>query len=152
MIAPLAYLYVLLALLAVPNWAVAAKNSSASSSSSASSDGPAETPSSDTPIDFLNDGVLLVSGKQTSCELVLLSNQHGLIAANCLLTSDNQAISLDQLEIATHGSATSEAIAINATVTHPQFGPQTLANNIALVSFTTEKDKIESSKAPVNTT
>ncbi|KAJ2849730.1 hypothetical protein IWW36_002422 [Coemansia brasiliensis] len=135
MIAPLAYLYLVLALFALPNFGTAAENNS-----------------TDTPIDFLNDGVLIIDGKQSSCEIALIGESYGLVAANCLLTDDGKQRKVKQLKIATHGSGDSEVIPVDDMVLHPQFDASTLANNIAVLTFTTSKDTIPSPMAPLNTT
>ncbi|KAJ2175497.1 hypothetical protein EV180_002554, partial [Coemansia sp. RSA 518] len=144
MILPRACIYSVLALLAVSGIGQATETEPSS---------VAETDTSDsTPIDFLNDGVLLVSGKQTSCEIAFISKQHGLLAANCLFTKDNQPLYTDDLTIATHGSEESEVIPVEGLVIHPDYDSQSLANNIAVVVFTTDSDKISNPKAPLNTT
>ncbi|KAJ2830475.1 hypothetical protein IWW50_000261 [Coemansia erecta] len=145
MFVPRAYLYVALALLAVPGIGQAAKSAS-------DSDTEGDTPDPNTPINFLNDGVLIVSGEQTSCEIALISKQHGLVAANCLLTDDSQPIPTSKLEIATHGSGDFEVIPVDGLTIHPDYDSQTLANNIAVVVFSTDKDDIEPAEAPLNST
>ncbi|KAJ2501023.1 hypothetical protein GGH96_002244 [Coemansia sp. RSA 1972] len=144
MILPRACIYSVLALFALSSVGQATKTKPSSVAEADTSDS--------TPIDFLNDGVLLVSGKQTSCEIAFISKQHGLLAANCLFTDNNQPLYSDDLTVATHGSEESEVIAVEGLVIHPDYDSQSLANNIAVVVFTTDSDKISDPKAPLNTT
>ncbi|KAJ2647093.1 hypothetical protein IWW40_004949 [Coemansia sp. RSA 1250] len=134
MIAPLAYIYLVLALFALPSFSTAAANNS-----------------TETPIEFQNDGVLIIDGKQSSCEIALVGESYGLVAANCLLTDDGKRRKVKQLQIATHGSGESEVVPVDDMVLHPQFDTKTLANNIAVLLFTTSKDTIPSPMAPLNT-
>ncbi|KAJ2657388.1 hypothetical protein IW148_005205 [Coemansia sp. RSA 1199] len=144
MILPRACIYSVLALLALSGIGQATKTKPSSVAEADTSDS--------TPIDFLNDGVLLISGKQTSCEIAFISKQHGLLAANCLFNDANQPLYTDDLKVATHGSGESEVIAVEGLVIHPDYDSQSLANNVAVVVFTTDSDKIASPKAPLNTT
>ncbi|KAJ2780581.1 hypothetical protein H4R18_003376 [Coemansia javaensis] len=133
MLAPLAYIYVLCALLLAP----ALGDGTASIAANSNNNSNMYTPAS--------DGVVLGAGKQTSCAVALVSAVHGIAAANCLVTKNGTAVSPAGMTIAMYGSSVSQVVAVSSVVIHPGYDPKTLANNVAVVMFS-----ITGSAAPVS--
>ncbi|KAJ2766532.1 hypothetical protein IWQ57_004322 [Coemansia nantahalensis] len=82
--------------------------------------------------------ILLVNGKQTSCESVLLDSKAGLVAASCLQAPGNGTIDASTVyEIITRqsGDAPSARYKIEKISVHPKYDPLTFVNNLAVVQF-----------------
>ncbi|KAJ1819540.1 hypothetical protein LPJ60_003706 [Coemansia sp. RSA 2675] len=85
--------------------------------------------------------ILLKNGQQTSCEVALMRNTYGFVAASCLDYLDKDAKSVNQstiYEVAiSGGNQVSYGTAMVSKVTpNPRYDPKTFANNLAVVEFT----------------
>ncbi|PIA15058.1 hypothetical protein COEREDRAFT_9691 [Coemansia reversa NRRL 1564] len=85
--------------------------------------------------------VLLVDGKQTSCESVVLDSRAGLVAASCLKYGSDKAVDTSvKYEIVIKGqsgSTTSNRYTISSVNVHPKYNSDTYINNLAVVQFNT---------------
>ncbi|KAJ2809391.1 hypothetical protein H4R20_000116 [Coemansia guatemalensis] len=88
--------------------------------------------------------ILLVDGKQTSCESVVLDSRAGFIAASCLKYKSDKTVDTGaKYEIIMKGgggSAASNRYTISMIDVHPKYDPGTYINNLAVIQFNT-KDK-----------
>ncbi|KAJ2450449.1 hypothetical protein EV183_004287 [Coemansia sp. RSA 2336] len=88
-------------------------------------------------------GALLVkNGKQTSCEIALIDNRAGFVAANCVVDGNGNLDTNARYEIYTddgdNESPKSAPIISSSIKVHPQFKMSNFANNIAVVQFSVD--------------
>ncbi|KAJ1725951.1 hypothetical protein LPJ61_005525 [Coemansia biformis] len=81
--------------------------------------------------------ILLINGKQTTCESVLLDSQAGLIAASCLQYTGNNTLNNAVYEVITKTSSDAPTMRykINKISIHPRYNPSTYINNLAVIQF-----------------
>ncbi|KAJ2823033.1 hypothetical protein FBU31_004412, partial [Coemansia sp. 'formosensis'] len=82
------------------------------------------------------DGVLIVKSEQTSCQVALVSDSYGFVAANCLLVKGKVVSSIADIQVAVHGPKLSALYAVANITIHPNYDDATLANNIAVIKYT----------------
>ncbi|KAI8322751.1 hypothetical protein GQ54DRAFT_333072 [Martensiomyces pterosporus] len=92
-----------------------------------------------TPADLakIKGGLLVINGKQTSCELAVLDSQTSMISAACLLFKSGQVDLSANYEVYIdngYDGATAHYPVQNITV-HPSYDPSTLANNVAVLQY-----------------
>ncbi|KAJ2607457.1 hypothetical protein H4S08_004819 [Coemansia sp. RSA 1365] len=88
-------------------------------------------------------GVLFKNGLQTSCGVALLNNQAALVTADCFdFIGKNVARSLYyQIYTSRAFTKTSKGFDLRDIIVHPDYNPVTKANNIAVVTYNTDKEK-----------
>ncbi|PIA13573.1 hypothetical protein COEREDRAFT_89470 [Coemansia reversa NRRL 1564] len=128
-----AYICLILASLAAPSYANIAKRGKVDPSTNS----------------YNNDALLLISGKQTSCSVAVISQIHGLAPANCLTDDKDKTITNDQLAVAIYGDKSSQVVEVRSVTIHPQYNLETLANNIAVVVFSISGSDGTNSKVPL---
>ncbi|KAJ1857639.1 hypothetical protein GGF49_001272 [Coemansia sp. RSA 1853] len=87
--------------------------------------------------------LLLVDGKQTTCESVLVDSNAGFVAASCLkYTSDGDVDKNVTYELAVRagGSTATEVYPITQIDSHKEYNPETYVNNLAVIQFNTDKE------------
>ncbi|KAJ1956174.1 hypothetical protein EC988_001484 [Linderina pennispora] len=97
----------------------------------------------------LNDShgaVLLKDGEQTSCEVALISNRFGYVAATCFeVDSELKAMNVSQYEVVfDHGTKSpipGRCSVANVTI-NPGLDPKSFANNVAVVAFNSQSIKL----------
>ncbi|KAJ2102158.1 hypothetical protein GGI09_001374 [Coemansia sp. S100] len=87
-------------------------------------------------IDAQFDGVLIVKSEQTSCEVVMASDSYGFVAANCVMFKGKILTSLKNIQVAVRGPKLSALYPVDNITIHPDYDALTLANNIAVIKFT----------------
>ncbi|KAJ1722157.1 hypothetical protein LPJ53_003393 [Coemansia erecta] len=86
-------------------------------------------------------GALLVkNGQQTTCEVALMRNTFGFVAANCLDYTDDSAQSVDtsssyEVAISAGINGTYGTFRVTKLTPNPKYDPVSFANNIAVVQF-----------------
>lgn len=82
-------------------------------------------------------GLLHIDGKQTICHVVLLNEHYGLVAASCLRLKDNKLDTSVKQQIAVHleDHKMNGAFKITKAIVHPDYDPDTAANNLAIVVY-----------------
>ncbi|KAI8321122.1 hypothetical protein GQ54DRAFT_298203 [Martensiomyces pterosporus] len=88
--------------------------------------------------------VLVKNGYQTSCEIVPIDNRAGFIAASCLDFQGSQLANDTVYQIYLDNSlkTVSAQHTIEAIHVHPMYDASTFANNIAIVEFNTQAQKL----------
>ncbi|KAJ2239168.1 hypothetical protein GGI13_008113 [Coemansia sp. RSA 455] len=82
--------------------------------------------------------VLFANGKPTSCEVALVSNLIGYVAANCLSYSADGTVDMSQnyQVMLSDGTTTSLGMfGVYSATAHFKYDPTTFANNVALLKF-----------------
>ncbi|KAJ2617525.1 hypothetical protein H4S08_000273 [Coemansia sp. RSA 1365] len=94
-----------------------------------------------TDVTRFQGAVLLVDGKQTSCESVVLDSRAGLVAASCLKYGSDKGVDKSiKYEIVMKSgneSTASNRYTISSFDVHPNYNPDTYINNLAVVQFNT---------------
>ncbi|KAJ1956608.1 hypothetical protein EC988_001261 [Linderina pennispora] len=96
----------------------------------------------------LNDfhgAVLLKDGEQTSCEIALISNRAGLVAGSCIDIDKNfnaKNITRYSVMLDSGGMPTPGVFPVKGITVHPQFEPPSYANNVAVVLFNLQSNKL----------
>ncbi|KAJ2692655.1 Serine protease 56, partial [Coemansia spiralis] len=82
--------------------------------------------------------ILLINGRQSSCESVLVDSQAGFVAASCLSGARNGTFEGPPVyEIITKQSSDMPTMRyrIEKVTTHPKYNPSTYVNNLAVIQF-----------------
>ncbi|KAJ1813678.1 hypothetical protein LPJ60_006266, partial [Coemansia sp. RSA 2675] len=87
-------------------------------------------------IDAQFDGLLIINSEQTSCEIAMVTDAYGFIAANCLMVKDKVVSSLKDMQVAVRGPKLSAIYPVTNVTIHPKYDATTLANNIAVIKYT----------------
>ncbi|KAJ2083957.1 hypothetical protein H4R24_000400 [Coemansia sp. RSA 988] len=86
--------------------------------------------------------VLLVDGKQTSCESVVLDSRAGFVAASCLKYGSDKTVDTNaKYEIIMKGGSgntASNRYTVSTIDVHPKYDPNTYINNLAVIQFNTK--------------
>ncbi|KAJ2158397.1 hypothetical protein GGF46_003802 [Coemansia sp. RSA 552] len=91
-------------------------------------------------------GLLLKNGLQTTCEVALLNVSAGFVAANCLNYTDDRVLDSKVkygvvIDSGDDGLPTvRSSMELSDIHVHPDYDPDTLANNIAVVQFNKDDD------------
>ncbi|KAJ2130270.1 hypothetical protein GGH19_002634 [Coemansia sp. RSA 1807] len=87
-------------------------------------------------------GILFTSGMQTSCELFLLDSNSAVISAECMFGVGVDQSSKPQLEVYINGNDDIPAVkhAVESITYHNEYNSTTMANNVVLLQFNTEKN------------
>ncbi|KAJ2365465.1 hypothetical protein IW150_006205, partial [Coemansia sp. RSA 2607] len=89
----------------------------------------------------LPGGLLFKNGKQTSCEVALLSMKAGIVTASCFDYSSGTTVSSStKYEVYLYNGTPNSAPIISTLSTsdihlHPNYNPNTLENNLAVIEF-----------------
>ncbi|KAJ1838563.1 hypothetical protein LPJ73_007044, partial [Coemansia sp. RSA 2703] len=89
----------------------------------------------------LPGGLLFKNGKQTSCEVALLSMKAGIVTASCFDYSSGTTVSSStKYEVYLYNGTPNSAPIISTLSTsdihlHPNYNPNTLENNLAIIEF-----------------
>ncbi|KAJ2851059.1 hypothetical protein IWW36_001406 [Coemansia brasiliensis] len=80
--------------------------------------------------------LLMVNGKQTLCETIMVTPRFGMVAASCLVFQDNDQ--LDETITYTIGLSNGPNtvygnLNVDSVVPHPNYNPNTFENNVAIV-------------------
>ncbi|ORX73333.1 hypothetical protein DL89DRAFT_255433 [Linderina pennispora] len=93
-------------------------------------------------INKFHGGVLLIDGKQTSCELALLSNRQAFVSASCInldKRSEVDDITRYQAALDAGGSPPNkEIVNIDKIVVNPQYQKDNYVSNLAIVFFNSQ--------------
>ncbi|KAJ2490199.1 hypothetical protein IWW37_003385 [Coemansia sp. RSA 2050] len=103
-------------------------------------------------IDAQFDGVLIIKSEQTSCQVVLVTDAYGFVAANCLMIKDKVVSSLQDMQVAVRGPKLSAIYPITNVTIHPKYDATTLANNIAVIKYTSPNNSGIKGKLAATTT
>ncbi|KAJ2456642.1 hypothetical protein GGF42_003144 [Coemansia sp. RSA 2424] len=92
--------------------------------------------------------VLLKNGQQTSCEVALMRNTYGFVAASCIGFVDSEAKAMNQstiYEVAiTAGNQVSYGTVLVSKITvNPRYDSKTFANNLAVLEFSSNGGRYE---------
>ncbi|KAJ2003917.1 hypothetical protein GGI04_002613 [Coemansia thaxteri] len=82
--------------------------------------------------------ILLKNGNPTSCEVALISNLLGYVAANCLQYSSDGSVDMSpnyQVMISNGTTLSMGMFSVYSATAHFKYDPATYANNIALIKF-----------------
>ncbi|KAJ2834341.1 hypothetical protein GGI24_000444 [Coemansia furcata] len=84
--------------------------------------------------------VLLKNGQQTSCEVALMHETYGFVAAACLDYMDNEAKAVNQstiyeVAISAGNQVSYGTLLVSKLTPNPRFDPKTFANNLAIIEF-----------------
>ncbi|KAJ2732063.1 hypothetical protein IW152_004100 [Coemansia sp. BCRC 34962] len=84
--------------------------------------------------------ILLKNGQQTSCEVALMRNTYGFVAAACIDYMDKEAKTVNQstiYEVAISGGnqVSYGTVMVSKITPNPRYDPKTFANNLAVVEF-----------------
>ncbi|KAJ2062489.1 hypothetical protein GGI17_002381 [Coemansia sp. S146] len=82
--------------------------------------------------------ILFANGKPTSCEVALVSNLIGYVAANCLSYSADGSVDMSQnyQVMLSDGTTTSLGMfGVHSATAHFKYDPTSFANNVALLKF-----------------
>ncbi|KAJ2887179.1 hypothetical protein IWW38_005174 [Coemansia aciculifera] len=91
-------------------------------------------------INGFKGAVLLKNGVQTSCEVALMRNTYGFVAAACLDFTDTNGKVVNTTTVysvaITAGNQTPYGtVQVNRVTVNPQFDPKSFANNLAVLEF-----------------
>ncbi|PIA13827.1 hypothetical protein COEREDRAFT_83196 [Coemansia reversa NRRL 1564] len=88
-------------------------------------------------------GVLFKNGQQTTCGVALLNNQAALVTADCFdFIGKNVDRSLYyQVYTSRAFTKTSKGFDLRDIIVHPDYNPVTKANNVAVVTYNTDKEQ-----------
>ncbi|KAJ2373659.1 hypothetical protein IW150_003513 [Coemansia sp. RSA 2607] len=84
--------------------------------------------------------VLIVNGKQTSCEAALVDSSAAIVAASCLQYKGNTVDSNQSYELVIKlgsGDSNSQKVSISTITVHPEYDASSYINNLAVVQFNT---------------
>ncbi|KAJ2201158.1 hypothetical protein GGH14_002551 [Coemansia sp. RSA 370] len=87
--------------------------------------------------------LLLIDGKQTTCESVLVDSNAGFVAASCLKYTSDGDVDTDvkyELAVRAGGSTTTEVYPITQIDSHKEYNPETYVNNLAVIQFNPDKE------------
>ncbi|KAJ1892877.1 hypothetical protein LPJ66_006083 [Kickxella alabastrina] len=96
---------------------------------------------SESALNSFRGAILVKDGKQTSCEIALIDEKAGFVAANCLGKTSSDSIDAKvtyevYFDNAQGSSPTKARINIADIYIHPAYNSESFANNIAVVKFT----------------
>ncbi|KAI8319785.1 hypothetical protein GQ54DRAFT_299090 [Martensiomyces pterosporus] len=96
--------------------------------------------------------LLIKNGMQTTCDVVLIDNQAGFIAANCLDYSgkDLSKTTIYEVYISKNKWQDAAKYTVDKFHVHPVYDPSTLANNIVVIEFNSADSKKWTNKIALN--
>ncbi|ORX73142.1 hypothetical protein DL89DRAFT_281776 [Linderina pennispora] len=98
-------------------------------------------------------GILLKNGRQTSCELALITNRLAFAAASCFdVDTYNNANGISRYQVALDSGGppiTKEIVSVDKVTINPQYNSTTYASNLAVVFFNSKAKEAWSNKIDV---